>query len=465
MSKGSKPFKYRDGWRITVTLKNGTRPTKDFDKHADAVQWAAEQLANASADHEAVLGGPNQATVAQALNYYARVYSLHKRGLGAELSRINRYLVAAGMPELEAHKNDQGGIEVRERPRRHVPDGFQTHVGRRRAKRSETNALRDALALKPCGRVSTVSLREFQALMKNEGLSESTAQKEFAMLKVMFNVAMREWSWGGFENPCAGIKLGKSKRRFVKLEPAQREALDAALAECENPYFWPLVFVAKETTLRRETLLELRWSDVDLGDRSTLAPTKTGQVMHKFSKPVQALLLSLPRSPCGRIFPLSKTAVTQAWNRVRTRANLPGLQYRDLRHIGATDWVRRGLTAHVLSKVLGHSTITTAQRYVDLVGDDVGRALDEAMEKCALLQLPPPGLPDAKAQQALNSVRRLQAAVAQSRAGRSLGSVAEPGVTPPLAPLEQPLPPAASPAGGTDATEIFLSLHAMPVLV
>lgn len=112
--------------------------------------------------------------------------------------------------------------------------------------------------------------------------------------------------------------------------------------------------------------------------------------------------------------------------------------------------------------MLGHSTITTAQRYVDLVGDDVGRALDEAMEKCALLQLPPPGLPDAKAQQALNSVRRLQAAVAQSRAGRSLGSVAEPGVTPPLAPLEQPLPPAASPAGGTDATEIFLSLHAMP---
>jgi integrase len=307
-------------------------------------------------------------------------------------------------------------------------------------------------------------LREFQALMKKEGLSESTAQKEFAMLKVMFNVAMREWSWGSFENPCTGIKLGKSKRRFIKLEAAEREALDAALAQCENPYFWPLVFTAKETTLRLDSLLELRWDSVDLGDRSTLAPTKTGQLVHKFSKPVQELLQTLPRSPCGRIFPLSKTAVTQAWNRVRARANLRWLQFRDLRHIGATDWVRRGLTAHVLSKVLGHSTIVTAQRYVDLVGNDVGRALDEAMENCAPLQLPPRSLPDAKAQQALNSVRRLQKAVAQSREARISASHNVPADEALAMSEAHSFVEVGATADERDATAIFLSVHGVPTL-
>jgi len=173
MSKVAKPFKYRGRWRMTVTLDNGTRPTKDFERYADAVQWGAEQLANANSEHEPVLGGPTQATLAQALNEYARVYSLQKGGVSAELTRINRYLSAANLPELAVQTHENGGVTVVERTRRQTAAGFRGHLERRREQRTRTNAMRDELALRTCNRITTKDLRDFQSAMKEEGLSDS----------------------------------------------------------------------------------------------------------------------------------------------------------------------------------------------------------------------------------------------------------------------------------------------------
>ena len=92
MAKPAQPFRYRGGWRMQVTLKNGTRPCEDFDKYADAVQWGADQLAPAkNSQHQPELGGPTKATLAQALAFYAEHHSLLKGGVDAELNRINHY--------------------------------------------------------------------------------------------------------------------------------------------------------------------------------------------------------------------------------------------------------------------------------------------------------------------------------------------------------------------------------------
>jgi hypothetical protein len=51
--------------------------------------------------------------------------------------------------------------------------------------------------------------------------------------------------------------------------------------------------------------------------------------------------------------------------------------------------VRRGLNAHELKAVLGHSGLGTALFYVDLVGKDLEKALDEASEHAGVIVLPP----------------------------------------------------------------------------
>lgn len=380
MAKPAKPFKYRGKWRIQVTLKNGKRPSADFDKYADAMDWANEQLANANSEHGPALGGPKEATLAQALDHYARQHSITKGGVDAELNRVNHYLEAVSMPLLKAVDNDLGGVEIAEHHRKALPDGWQRHNDARRAKRQRTYETIAQLAAKRCSAISPADIRRLFTAMKTEGLSESTIQKEIAMLKVMFNTAIKEWSWGALENPCNPIKLGKSARRFVSISTAQKAALTDALLECDNPYFFPLVVVAKESTLRKETLLEMTWDQVDVAQRSGMLDTKTGQQNYTMSLGVKKILESLPRHPSGKVFPMSSNAVKMNWNRVRTKANLPKLQFRDLRHLGATDWVRRGLSAHQLKQVLGHTRIETAQFYVDLAGEDMQAALDAASQ-------------------------------------------------------------------------------------
>lgn len=280
MAKSPVPFQYRNKWRAQVTLKNGTRPCEDFDTHAQAQQWLHEMKANGDSEHDAVLGGPKSATLAQALDHYARNHSIDKGGVVAELNRINRYLCGVGMPLLKAVKNDRGALEVQEYLAAEIPKSWKAFIDKRRTLRAGTYALFAELAAKRCSTISSTHIRALFVQMNKDGLSDSTVQKEIAMLKTMFNTAIREWQWTGSENPCLSIKLGKSNRRFVHLTKEQREDLNIALGECDNPYFWPLVIVAKETTLRRDTLLKMQWSLVDLENRTMMLPTKTGQMKY-----------------------------------------------------------------------------------------------------------------------------------------------------------------------------------------
>jgi integrase len=419
--------------------------------------------ANADAEHEPVLDGPSKATLAQALDYYARNYSIAKGGVVAELNRINRYLGPAGLPMLKAIENDIGVVDIAEYGDAEIPKAWKAFNDRRRAARAGTYALFASLAVKRCNIISTTHIRELFVQMKKDGLSDSTIQKEIAMLKAMFNTAIEEWQWRSYTNPCRTIKVGKSDRRFVHLTKLQREELDRALIECDNPYFWPLVVMAKETTLRRGTLLKMQWSLVDLENRVMLLPGKVGQKRYSISKPVVELLAHLPRDPSGRVFPITANAVTMAWGRVRERANLPGLQYRDLRHLGATDWVRRGLSTHELRHVLGHSTIATAQFYVDLVGEDQLTALDQASEKGGTIALPPSSAKDAQTQRNHKRAHRLNRPQDQddglcSTASESVASVTDKAN---LTPQEQGRGRAAPSheRNMDDATGIFLLAH------
>ena len=81
MAKVPTPFAYRGGWRAQITLPNKSRPFKDFDAHSDAQQWLTDQAANAKATHQAVLGGPKQATLAQALDLWWSSYFGHMNRL------------------------------------------------------------------------------------------------------------------------------------------------------------------------------------------------------------------------------------------------------------------------------------------------------------------------------------------------------------------------------------------------
>lgn len=388
------PYRYRGRWRIQVPVGGGKRLTRDFEKHADAKAWAHQVLIeSAQGADDAELGGPHLATLADALYAYAHLYTLSKKGAYSEVGKINRYLAGARRPLLSVVKNSLGACELQPASAKKLAKVFAEYRDSRIRQRQQTYEQIARLAVMRCADIKSADIRRLKVAMEKEGLSGSTVQKEIALLKAVFSTAIREWGWNDFKNPCSVIQLAVPKRKFVHLTKDEESALIQAIEECDNPYIAPLVFLARETTLRRGTLLSIRWRDVDIANRCMMLPTKTGQRKYVFTQAVQHVLQQLKNAVSSnpsddRVFPLSPNALTCAWKRLRERARVPNLQFMDLRHLGATSWVRRGLGTHQLKAVLGHSTIATAQFYVDLVGEDQLDAIDTAMEKVSNLSLP-----------------------------------------------------------------------------
>lgn len=113
-----------------MTLANGKRPAEDFDSFDQAKQWMADQLANANTEHQPELGGPKQASLAQALAHYAGLNTITKGGYAAELDRINHYLTADGLPALKIVAKD-GKRELITRPAGKLPSAVEAHKDNR----------------------------------------------------------------------------------------------------------------------------------------------------------------------------------------------------------------------------------------------------------------------------------------------------------------------------------------------
>lgn len=417
------PFKYRGGWRASVTLPGGKRRARDFEKHQDAKDWIVQMLGDAAeaSGHEPKLGGPTEATLADALTYYASQWTVNKGGARAELNRINHYLSAAGEKRLRLHVDPKGTKSVVEDTAGRTPAPFAAYGAKRLERREETYKTIARLARRLCSKISTADLRELMTTMAREGLSPSTIQKEIALLRHVFNVAVTEWSWLGFRNPCLGLKLGKSATRFVVLTTPQVHALMLAASGCDNPLVPAAIGLALDSAMRKSSLLSLAWADINLENRTLQVGSKTGDVVLALSQTTLAILENLPRGAQGRVLPLSDNALNMAWEGVREKAGLPKLQFRDLRHVAATRLAKQGMSAHHLQRVLGHKTITMAQVYVNMVQSDMIEVLDKLAPLDPVLVVEPMGS-DVKAEIRRRRSERITGALRQKAQALSCDS-------------------------------------------
>lgn len=405
-------YRYRDGWQAAVCVR-GQRRRANFPTQAEAKAWAHSVAAEMQTAHAPVLGGPTKVTLAEMLFEYAHLYTIGKRGALQELSRINRYLVAAGFKCLRL-RQVEGQRTLVQGPRLDaltLPGAFAAHREARLACRERTAAVRAELARKPVARIGRADLRELVTTMQSEGLSGSDIQKEIALLKHAFNCAIDEWSWSGFTNPAQRLKLpAPAPARIVNLKPHEEARLLQSLEQCDNPYVVPLHEFAIETTARRKNLLALEWDDIDLVQRvALLRDTKNGShVPVPLTLRALEVLRALPRTPGeSRVFPLTADALDAIWDRVRARAGLDHLQFRDLRHVGATRHGKRLGSPHLLKHITGHRSTRLLDVYVNFLHEDILEKLDAT--EPATRPTPPSSGMDAETLRRHNKARRLNA--------------------------------------------------------
>lgn len=92
--------------------------------------------------------------------------------------------------------------------------------------------------------------------------------------------------------------------------------------------------------------------------------------------------------PWLKHFPVDVTfeGVKSAWQRARVKAGMAHVNFHDLRHSSASILLASGADLYTISKILGHSSITTTQRYAHLQVN----AQRDAMDKLGRLVLQNP---------------------------------------------------------------------------
>jgi integrase len=403
-------YRHRDGWQAKVTIKGSSR-RKNFASHREAKAWADETATTMRSALEPHLGGPGCVTLAQVLLEYAQHYTVLKKSAKSELDRINRYLLAASLPRLKPVINELGGtqLEVQADTEAALPTAFETHKRQRAAVREATDEYRTQLSNKTVSQLTTVDFRRYITVMSQDGLSPSTVQKEIALIKHAFNVAIQEWHWLGFDNPLTRMKLPKRRpRRDVVMSQEREKRLRSALADCDNPFILPLYDLAVETTARRSSLLRLTWDRIDLEERFVLLwNTKTGEnVASPLTQRSVAVLRQLKQTATdARVFPISSNALHQAWKRAMKRAGESDLRFHDARHIGTTRHARRLRNPDLLRLMTGHLSNAMLSHYTHFSCEDAREVLD-ATE-------PPPRTPLANEERPSDAKSRMQERLAR----------------------------------------------------
>lgn len=208
---------------------------------------------------------------------------------------------------------------------------------------------------------------------KNEGASNATINREFAMLSKAFNLALKEWEWVK-ENPCSKIQKFPENNlidRWLTVE--EEKALLESAKNYLNGNLKEIIIFALNTGMRQGEIMNLKWEDVDL-DRRVIIVKRTKTKVPRtvpMNNTVVELLLSKAVNKTNTEYVFSTTKDTKIGIRNMLRefykalkkADIKNFRFHDLRHTFATRLVQAGIDIYTVSKLLGHSQVTTAQRY------------------------------------------------------------------------------------------------------
>jgi integrase len=264
-----------------------------------------------------------------------------------------------------------------------------------------------ALGDRPIAKVTMSDVASFLRGLERTGMSPRSVNKHRGVLGAMFSYAQHDDTYALEHNPV----IGTSKRRELPpavldfFEPEEIEALaraanagahrgtqpanlppgEAQWREWEDRQDAEMYRVAAYTGMRLGELLALRWEDVDLERRRVIihrsvsagveGPTKSRQAR---SLPLaDATAAALARLAdrgdyterddyvfCSRLGRrLDRSAVRRRYIRARDSAGLRALRFHALRH-AAGSLVAREAGAHFVQAFLGHSRLSTTERYL-----------------------------------------------------------------------------------------------------
>lgn len=383
--------------------------------------------------------GPDQTTVAEAMQQHALKHLPSLKGADQEARRINKYLRAAKLgtleltpmcevtdPKLLAKGACTGKyFAVYLKPytsSRVIPQGLEQHRTLLLTKTGGSDRQRAVIAKMKMSEVNHDHLQDLVRALEAEGLARATIAQEQALLRRLFNHAKVKWHWPRPDtNPACKLKLaGELVKRKRVMSEQEQQRMDEALDYCVNDLIAPAVGLLTETAMRAEECIDTaKWGGVDWDNCILhLEDAKAGAREVPLSPRAIEILKSMGPSadPDEKIFGISYEALKAAWRRTCERAGIENLNLHDLRRTAATRMGLKSGNLFIVQALTGHKTLAMVKRYVNVGAADVVKVMNtpDAAPPAPATRTVPAAAPAVATQEALAAaMQMLQAAAAQ----------------------------------------------------
>ncbi|MCF7507111.1 site-specific integrase [Vibrio sp. L3-7] len=218
-----------------------------------------------------------------------------------------------------------------------------------------------------------------------------TANRNLDVLRSIFKYAVKQ----GYcmDNPCDGFKQNRKKKlnRFLSLDELARlhNALTVVSQQGDiEACCCQVLKLVLLTGCRISEVTGLQWSFVK-GREWHLPDSKTGAKVVYVGKEAQQLLSDIPKQAWRqrseshddvfmplRLFVSRSTKVSMVWQQVRALAHIEDVRIHDLRHTFASYAVLEGYPIPMVSKLLGHTRISSTLRYAHVDDAQVSQSAE-----------------------------------------------------------------------------------------
>lgn len=152
------------------------------------------------------------------------------------------------------------------------------------------------------------------------------------------------------------------------------DQVQAIARHCSKP-MQAAIWIALMTGARRGEICKLQAADI--GRDSILIHAGNTKTLRTRTVPIVA-----PVRPWLEHIPLiiKPEGIKTAWRRAREAENMPNINFHDLRHSCASILIASGADLFTVSKILGHASVRTTERYAHMQIEQQRAAMDKAFK-------------------------------------------------------------------------------------
>ena len=229
-----------------------------------------------------------------------------------------------------------------------------------------------AKAHKDDARWSTLTrsdIDEYITMRAEEGIKPATTNRELAALSALYRFFIREGLLK--TNPVRFQSRRKVGFHLPNTIPA--EDLQAAYKGTYGVvHVW--IGLLSTTGIRISELLNLNWEDIDFKSCCLEIKGKGNKERLVFTTPEYLELMRQAYERCpteGRIFRYSeRDARYMLWQALKPYSRAKQLSPHAIRHTFATSLAKQGVNVATIATILGHKSIETTQKYIDMAQMD-----------------------------------------------------------------------------------------------